>query len=334
MRHATKNTTMKYTIGLFLLFTTFSVIFSQTPKEKFSLSQNYIYLANLDYHNKDYKLATSRFKKAFKIHQADGSYDILNAAASAFKSGDTKFARKMIIESIVKFAAPKNFVLTYDKYQDFRKDPIFTEIENNYTFYIDEYYRNLKNPSVYFEVQQLVEKDQDIRNLSNDIEGKFSFEKPIKMKISDVFNSKMNEVDSMTTQRLMEITREYGYQPRAWLILWHQRGQEYKDGNTKFWKFFKLVIQKEIENGNLHESFFGQFDDENELRHGKQIYGYYLMQSEMYPIIDIKNVDKRRKEIGLPPLLYDNLIYGMPLPKEYLHSKDELYRELLSRINN
>lgn len=325
---------MKYKLGFFLIIFSFSYLFSQTGKDKFTLSQNYIYLANLDYYNKDYKLSTERFKKALEIYKVDDSYDILNIAASAFRSDDKIFARKMIIESIVNLAAPKDFVLEYEKYEEYKSDPIFDEINQNYTYYIDEYYRKLRNPSVYFEVQQLVENDQNIRNLSNDIQDKLSFEKPIKNQIDDIFNNKMFEVDSLTTNKLIEITKKYGYQKSAWLILWHQRGPEYKDGKTEFWKFFKPIIQKEIQNGNLHESFFGQFDDENEMRNGNQIYGFYLAQSQFYPIIDIKNVDKRRKEIGLPPLLYDYLIYGMPLPKDYSLSKVELYKELLSRIKN
>ena len=113
---------------------------------------------------------------------------------------------------------------------------------------------------------------------------------------------------------------------------WHQRGQEYKDESSNFWKFFKPVIEREIQNGNLHESFFGRFDDENALRNGEQIYGYYLHQVQMYPIVDVKNVDNRRKQIGLPPLLYNNLIYGMPLPQGYSMTEQELYEELLSHI--
>jgi hypothetical protein len=320
---------MKYSFFLFLFST---LLFSQTHKEKFTLSQNYIYLANLDFYKKDYKLATKKFKEAFKIHKANDSYDILNAAASGFKSGDNKFARKKVIESITKYAAPKDFVLEYDKYKDFNSDLIFKEIEKNYDFYINEYFRNLKNPHAYFEVQKLVEKDQNIRNLSNDIKNRIKHDKKNMWKLDSIFNTKMVEVDLETTKSLIELTKKYGYQDNAWLILWHQRGPEYKDGNTEFWKYFKPVIEKEIQNGKLHESFFGQFDDENELRNGKQIYGYYLFQVQMYPIADIENVDYKRKKIGLPPLLYDKLIYGMSLPQEYSLSEKELYEELLRRI--
>jgi hypothetical protein len=238
----------------------------------------------------------------------------------------------LVIESITKYAAPKDFVLEYDKYKDYNSDLIFKEIEKNYEFYINEYFRNLKNPNAYFNIQKLAEKDQNIRNISNDIQKRITLDKKHTWKLYSIFNKKMIEVDFETTNSLIELTKKYGYEDRAWLILWHQRGQDYKDGNTKFWKYFKPLIEKEIQNGKLHESFFGQFDDENELRNGKQIYGYYLFQVQMCPIVDIKNVDYRRKQIGLPPLLYDNLIYGMSLPQEYSLTEKELYEELLSRI--
>ncbi|MFV0555668.1 MAG: hypothetical protein ACK5LM_00980, partial [Lactovum sp.] len=269
-----KTRQMKYSFFFLFLFSVF--LFSQTPKEKFTLSQNYIYLANLDFYKKNYKLATKRFKEAFKIHKSNDSYNILNAAASGFKSGDNKFARKMVVESITKYAAPKEFVLEYEKYKDFKSDSIFKEIENNYDFYINEYFRNLKNPNAYFEVQKLVEEDKNIRQFSDDIQNRIALDKKAKWKLDSIFNKKMIEVDSSTTNKLIEITKKYGYEDRAWLFFWHQRGQEYKDGNTEFWKFFIPVIEKEIQNGNLHESFFGLFDDENELRYGKQIFGYYL----------------------------------------------------------
>ena len=317
---------------LYFLFLSFSFLFAQTPKENFTLSQNYIYLANLDYHNKNYKLATKRFKEGFKIHRAENSYDILNAAASGFKSGDKKFARKMIVESITKFGAPKDFVTEYEKYTEYEKDQIFEEIKINYDFYINEYYRNLKNPTIYFEVQKLCEKDQNIRNLIIDIQGKITVDKATSRKIDLVFSEMMNEVDSITTHSLIEITKLHGYQERSWIILWHQRGQEYKEGKSEFWKFFKPIIENEINAGNLHESFFGRFDDEFETRNGKQIYGFYSNQVQIHPIVDIENVDKRRKQIGLPPLLYDKLIYGTPLPIEYKLSNDELYKDLLNRI--
>ena len=34
----------------------------------------------------------------------------------------------------------------------------------------------------------------------------------------------VSKIDSLNIEELMAITKEYGWQKRAWVILWHQRG--------------------------------------------------------------------------------------------------------------
>ena len=43
----------------------------------------------------------------------------------------------------------------------------------------------------------------------------------------------------------MKITRAYGWHERAWLIIWHQRGNH--DGDNNIWNYFRSLINKEIE---------------------------------------------------------------------------------------
>ena len=51
-------------------------------------------------------------------------------------------------------------------------------------------------------------------------------------------------------------------------------------------------------------------------------------------INDIENVDKRRIEIGLPPLYYDYLIYGSNLPNDYMINEKKFYEIINSKVKD
>ena len=60
------------------------------------------------------------------------------------------------------------------------------------------------------------------------------------------------------------------------------------------------------------------FEEEKSVIENKvQIYGLYWNNFDQFPIKDIKNVDQRRIENGLPPLWYMEKVYGIELPTEY-----------------
>ena len=73
----------------------------------------------------------------------------------------------------------------------------------------------------------------------------------------------MRKVDSLNIDRLMEITKEHGWQERAWLILWHQRGNH--DEDNYVWNYFRPLINKEIEEGKISRSFWYAFDQFKEM---------------------------------------------------------------------
>ena len=74
-----------------------------------------------------------------------------------------------------------------------------------------------------------------------------------------IYSTIMNNVDKLNIERLMEITKLYGWQERAWLILWHQR--TLYDEDNYIWNFFKPIINKEIEEGKLSRNFWKPFDN-------------------------------------------------------------------------
>ena len=73
----------------------------------------------------------------------------------------------------------------------------------------------------------------------------------------------MRKVDSLNVARLMEITAKHGWQERAWIILWHQRGSYGEDHYV--WNYFKPLIDKEIEEGKLSRTFWRPFEQFKEM---------------------------------------------------------------------
>ena len=84
------------------------------------------------------------------------------------------------------------------------------------------------------------------------------------------------------------------------------------------WNFFKPYFDEQIAQEAISKDFWTMFEEEQSLKENKQqIYGLYTSQFDQFPIRDIKDVDNRRIENGLPPLWYMEKVYGIQLPSEY-----------------
>jgi len=253
-----------------------------------------VWKAMIQYKTKDYKSSLNNFKQAFKILPNDSVDDHFYAAAAALNLNNDSEAEKLIIESIELINASKNYFLNFEEFNSFRSRKLFETISNNYEEYQKTFFKNLSHPEIYEEIETLLRKDQEVRNNGNS----------------------MLETDEKNINRLIEITKEYGWQEKGWIILWHQRGTYGENNNV--WSFFKPYIDQQIREGKMRKDFWARFEDEKSIqKYGKQLYGMYWSQYKEWPIIDIENVDKRRESVGLPPLWYMNKVYGINLPKEY-----------------
>lgn len=75
----------------------------------------------------------------------------------------------------------------------------------------------------------------------------------------------------------------------------------------------------------MRKDFWAMFEEEKSItKNGEQIYGLYFSNFDQFPIKDIENVDKRRKNIGKPPLWYMHKVYEIELPPAYKTSNIEL----------
>ncbi|MFD0992823.1 hypothetical protein [Tenacibaculum geojense] len=285
--------TMKITYILFVL-AVFGCSENQNDFEKYSeLEQK----AMLEFKDKKYDKALSNFQKAIDLKPKEDVSIYFYAAASALNVGNMDKAKELLTESIHNTNASKDYFLNFNEFDSFRKEKLFSEIENNYEKHITEFCKKLEHPKIYREVDSLIKLDQEIRN--NGIDTK-----------------EMARIDSSNIKRLIKITKEYGWQNKGWLVLWHQR-ETYEQDNY-IWNFFKPYIDKQIKKGNIKKSFWTIFEEEKSiLKNKEQIYGLYLNQLEQFPIRDIENIDKRRAQNGLPPLWYLEKVYGVELPTEY-----------------
>ncbi len=126
----------------------------------------------------------------------------------------------------------------------------------------------------------------------------------------------MHYTDSININKLMDITKKYGWKKRGWIILWHQRGT-YEDNNY-VWKYFKPYINEQIRKGKIRKYFWAIFEEEQSIiKEKKQIYGFYFNQYKTFPMKDVESVDERRKKLGMPPLWYLNEVYDAELPAGY-----------------
>jgi tetratricopeptide (TPR) repeat protein len=263
-------------------------------KSNFEKYDELVWKAMIQYKTKDYKSSLENFKQAFKILPNDSEDDYFYAAAAALNLNNDSEAEKLIIESIELINASKNYFLNFEEFNSFRSKKLFETISNNYEEYQKTFFKNLSHPEIYKEIETLFRKDQEVRNNGNS----------------------MIETDEKNINRLIEITKKYGWQKKGWIILWHQRGTYGENNNV--WSFFKPYIDQQIKEGKMRKYFWARFEDEKSIqKNGKQLYGEYWSQYTEWPIIDIENVDKRRESVGLPPLWYMNKVYGINLPKEY-----------------
>lgn len=98
-------------------------------------------------------------------------------------------------------------------------------------------------------------------------------------------------------------------------------------------RFFKPYLEDEIKKDNINKIFFVDVEEFNASKSNLQAPAIYelggigrLSMNQTYD--DIKNLDKRRKSVGLPPLYFEHFLYGAELPETYNYNPDNLLNDL------
>ncbi|MFD0931407.1 hypothetical protein ACFQ0R_02230 [Psychroflexus salinarum] len=252
----------------------------------------------LHFKDQKYELALSNFQDAFSIIPDESVNPYFYATASALHLGQDETAKQLLIDAIEKTNASESYFLRFEEFDNFRDKELFKRIQDDYDKHKKVFFDNLDNPEVYYEIENMITKDQEVRT------GDYSTEE-------------MQKVDSLNIARLIEINKEYGWQEKQWLLLWHHRGIHRND--NYIWNYFRPFINEKIEKGELRKDFWAKFDDEKSMfsEKGTQIYGTYWNNYDQFPIDDIGKVDSLRNNVELPPLAYLKKVYGIVPPKEY-----------------
>ncbi|GGI55944.1 hypothetical protein [Winogradskyella haliclonae] len=267
------------------------------------------------------KRALDFYKEAFKINGVNTPAEYIKAATCAAQLRDEISCKKWIIEAIEKERISKKFLLSFSDNDLYRK--CLNNILPNYDNHLANFYKAIDNPMVYFQIQELVDRDQVTRKLSDYHLGITDENKEVAMdswlkaranndtiaikKLQDILFPKIDKelkaynlkvmryADSLNIVKLIDITKAHGWHNEAWVLLWHQRGS-YGEKNW-VWDFFKPYIDNEISKGKITPFFWVMFEDITSLyKTGKSIYGYHPGK------VDPRTVNIKRQSIGLPEL--------------------------------
>lgn len=272
---------MRKTLLLLIIISSFS--YGQTKYDK---HDGLISEANTLRKNGNCEQAIEKYKNALEILIPNSSTPFFNLAECALKLKDNILADKWIRKGISEGGAQMEYLRKYKGFSDIQNEEFYQKIIKDYNSLRQQYFSTIENIDIYLEIEELTARDQFVRKIDDYISGRTDedisnamkqlkiaqkendsvnvkkymnliFPKPNK-EYKKLQNELMRKVDSLNIQRLMEITKEHGWQERAWIILWHQRGNH--DEDNYVWNYFRPLINKEIEEGKISRSFWSAFD--------------------------------------------------------------------------
>ena len=179
-------------------------------------------------------------------------------------------------------------------------------ISSNLSLFAQDSNNNLHD-SLRKELETVYLADQQPRRSVNQIVKKYGFDSPQ----LDSLNRLIHQTDSLNLLKVQKIINTHGWLGKSevgeignqtlLLIIQHSD----LTVQEKYLPLLKKSVEKEESNG----SDLALFEDKILVSQGKkQLYGSQVKrnpqtnQYELYPIEDEKNVDKRRKKMGLEPL--------------------------------
>jgi hypothetical protein len=156
------------------------------------------------------------------------------------------------------------------------------------------------------ELEAMYDTDQSYRSEMDAVGKKYGYSSPEMMELWKV----QQPIDEANIKRLVEIIETHGWPGRrligdkastaAFLVLQH--------ADYTYQKKYLPLVRAAAAAGELGPDSLALLEDRVLMNEGKkQIYGTQLQTNdkgvlELYPIEDEGNVDKRRAEVGLPPL--------------------------------
>jgi len=198
---------------------------------------------------------------------------------------------------------------------------------------LDEILENKKNDSIFsfakqskmWEALKLVKPEIDYATLAA-VEKWYEVDQFIRNKFDDTCVRKyMPEIDSINCLNLITLIKNQGFPGykklgfSSYIVTITIMHSTTNTSTEKYWEsYFKPLLYSEAIKGNIgFDDYAVILDRYHFAKNKKQIYGTYNSFDGFGPIENIKEVDIRRAEIGLPKLSIVAKLKGIKLPKDY-----------------
>lgn len=253
---------------MLLFFATIIILNIGKTQTKYDIYESLYSKADSFYKVGIYENAMINYFNAVQYIEDKSGTPYFKAADCALKLKNFKLADKFIRDGISIGGANMEYLKNFEEFKDYEDRSFFISILIDYKNLRNKYISSIENIDLYLEIEYLINRDQFARNVFLYLEGyeEDSILSPeIDKRISEKYGNSnwcwdlMHKVDSMNIDRLIKICKIHGWQSRAWLILWHQRGT-YGENNY-IWNFFTPLINNAIEEGKESRDFWIEFEN-------------------------------------------------------------------------
>ncbi|SFF39045.1 DUF6624 domain-containing protein [Spirosoma endophyticum] len=255
----------------------------------------------------DCRTCLREYQKAFAISQKS-ALSTLRAAVCAYQCDQIPQAQRYLRQ-----AASIDFWISDDVWENPKEAPELNSLRNSplataFHQYIDQQkIAEGRNPTLERELKQIFIEDQRPRLQLDTIGKQYGFKSTQAQSLWE----QMRQVDSINLPKVERMIAQYGYPGKrlvgekqnetAWLVIQHAPLEVQE-------KYLPLLQEAAVQ-GQLSKASVALTIDRIRVRKGqKQLYGSQVHNDAngqpigFEPIDDEVNVDKRRAEVGLPPL--------------------------------
>jgi tetratricopeptide (TPR) repeat protein len=282
------------------------LIFALSASAQKPSSQYHALIAKADslYQNKAYRDAAAAYTKAFEVNQWKGFIPDLYGAAKAWAMTGNLDSAFRKLDRVISYARHEDF----KNYKDFVNEPAFQSLhhDDRWKKLLARANEKYNNPLI-LQLDTILQDDQKYRSMVDSVFKNYGWDSPE----GRAFNQKVRKVDSINVIKVKEIIKTYGWPGKEevgqmgnmaiFLVIQHA------DSATQVEHL--PIMRKAVKEGKAEASQLALLEDRVALKQGKkQIYGSQIGTNTetgkpfLLPLIDPDNVDKRRKEVGLPPL--------------------------------
>lgn len=282
--------------------------------------------AEEEYKNKQFCESKKTLLSLYESNENQFPDGYFTLAKALYLCGDKKDSYRYFELGIKKQGVPIKFYKKLETDSLFSKqliqDSCFQKIIIDFpNFYVE--YENSLNAELKNAIDSIFVIDQKIRN---NRESYTNFEE---------FTQELGKVDSSNLFAIKKLIKKHGF-PNQLIIgrsssdfmtmMFHTLSfdDNYKEWNYYFNKIKKNMLKSGGYGGGHYYMFFVDESYLNSKKHNKQqLYGTWhdYKTKEIYPTIDIKNVDKRRKKMGQKSLYEYAKQMDFALPQSYVSKK-------------